>query len=170
MVCQKPDHARKKRKHWYAENTDRQKEYDRQRYQSNAEALREQARHWKAANPDKVLLQEHKRRARELRLPDTLTVAEWRKAVSYWEGRCAYCGEKFDRESRKRTLDHYIPISHPRCPGTTAQNCVPACHTCNMSKGKKDVLEWLRWHYGDEYARLVVNNIHFFFNSLDGKD
>lgn len=161
------DHARKKRKHWYAENTDRAKEYDRRRYHANAESLREQARHWKAANPDKVLLYEQKRRARELSLPDTLTPAQWRKAVLYWEGRCVYCGEKFDRAVRKKTLDHYIPIAHLQCPGTTAQNCVPACYSCNMSKWKKDADEWVRWHFGDEQAELILRNIRTYFDSLN---
>lgn len=163
------DHARKKRRDWYQDNTDAAREYDQKRYEAKADEIRLHSRQWKAANPDKVQLQEQKRAARERGLPDTLTRLEWREAVKHWHGRCAYCGELFDRELRKQTLDHYIPLVSPNCPGTTAVNCVPACLTCNTSKGPKNASEWLQQKFGEAHAVLVIKTIESYFESLSSE-
>jgi len=52
-----------------------------------------------------------------------------------FDGRCAYCGGTAD------TFDHVIPITHGG--RTTPDNIVPACRSCNASKGTKDVHEWM---------------------------
>jgi hypothetical protein len=161
------DHARKKRKHWYAENTHRAKEYDRQRYVTHGERIREYSRHWRIINPEKAIVREHRRRARELALPHTLTRAEWRRAIDYWHGSCAYCGDKFDVGNKLKSLDHYIPLSNSDCPGTVARNCIPACLSCNTAKGKKSALEWMRWQFGDERAEIVFRALQAYFDSLE---
>lgn len=48
--------------------------------------------------------------------------------------RCVYCGRVAD------TMDHVVPVSKG---GTNdAENLVPACSSCNSSKGVKAVDEW----------------------------
>ena len=44
---------------------------------------------------------------------------------------CQYCAEEF--ESEKLTFDHVHPVS--RGGGTTWENIVAACHSCNRKKG-----------------------------------
>ena len=53
-------------------------------------------------------------------------------------GRCAYCGE------RATGIDHLIPrlADGP----DSADNLVPACRSCNSSKGAQDVCVWARRH------------------------
>ena len=50
--------------------------------------------------------------------------------------RCCYCGEKV-----KLSIDHLIPriLGGVDC----SDNLVYACKTCNSSKGKKDLMEWM---------------------------
>lgn len=47
---------------------------------------------------------------------------------------CTYCGS-----SLKMTDDHVIAQSKG------GKITVPACSACNLSKGKKPLMEWLRW-------------------------
>lgn len=69
-------------------------------------------------------------RARLAGVEASLTVSEWLGAIKHFGGMCAYCGkEPFD------VLEHYIPISHGG--GTTANNCVPACYSCNSTKNNR---------------------------------
>lgn len=49
--------------------------------------------------------------------------------------RCTYCGSV-----ENLALDHFIPKSAGGLD--TGDNLVPACRSCNSSKGKSDVLEW----------------------------
>jgi len=49
---------------------------------------------------------------------------------------CNYCGS-----SEKLSLDHIFPKKYG---GTDdAENLIYACKTCNSSKGKKDLIEWM---------------------------
>jgi len=78
--------------------------------------------------------------------PDaTLTPEQWQTIVDQFESKCAYCGTEVRRGSRskrhKLTQDHVLPLSRG---GThSADNVVPACPPCNMSKGDKTLEEWM---------------------------
>ncbi len=78
------------------------------------------------------------RRAKEKGLPHTLTLKEWLETIDHFEGRCAYCQERFSYEH----LEHFFPLAGNRF-GTTADNCVPSCRRCNRYKGTLDVDYWL---------------------------
>lgn len=52
-----------------------------------------------------------------------------------YDGKCAYCGV------RAETWDHIIPVSKGGV--TDLWNIVPACKSCNSSKGSRDVYEWM---------------------------
>jgi HNH endonuclease len=55
--------------------------------------------------------------------------------IEEFEGRCAYCPEP------ATTWDHVIPIIEGGA--TNPGNIVPSCRSCNSSKKKRDVWEWL---------------------------
>lgn len=69
-------------------------------------------------------------RALKQQLPATLSLFHWMQTYNYFDGKCAYCGEK-----PGHVIEHYIPIGHGS--GTQWSNCVPACRTCNGKKGEK---------------------------------
>jgi len=96
---------------------------------------REIVRAWHKGNPDKVQLYKLKRRTLLKNLPSTLTPIDWNKCKEYFNFECAYCGKK-----EKLTLDHYIPVS--KNGGLSINNSIPACRSCNSSKGAKLAGEW----------------------------
>ncbi len=55
-----------------------------------------------------------------------------------WNHECAYCGVK--ERNKEMTIDHIIPIAKQ---GTDEySNLVPACRSCNLSKGNRAVRQW----------------------------
>lgn len=70
------------------------------------------------------------RRAMDNDLPATLTLRQWIATLKYYEGRCAYCQVR-----PYQAIEHFIPIHQGG--GTTADNCVPACKSCNSAKGAR---------------------------------
>lgn len=70
---------------------------------------------------------QHLRRTKNLNRPATLTVRQWLKTCNHFNWNCAYCQNNF-----YQVLEHFISL---RCGGgTTYNNCVPACQSCNVLK------------------------------------
>lgn len=63
-------------------------------------------------------------------------------------GECIYCGKECDTQ-----FDHLIPVSNGG--EDTVSNQVPACPTCNQSKGAKNVIEWFKDEHDGQVPRLV---------------
>lgn len=60
---------------------------------------------------------------------------------------CNYCGS-----SDKLALDHVLP---KKLGGKDdAENLIYACRSCNSSKGKKDLMEWM--DYKDQFLPLMI--------------
>jgi 5-methylcytosine-specific restriction endonuclease McrA len=77
------------------------------------------------------------RRAWRKQLPATLTLEQWFEILEYYSYRCAYCRLPFSYDH----LEHVVPLSS-RIAGTTADNCAPACASCNKRKGRKALEYW----------------------------
>lgn len=81
------------------------------------------------------LLRERKRvqtnlhRAQENDSEATLTLHEWMTILDAFGLKCAYCGDVYE------LIEHIIPVS--KDGGTTKENCVPACKSCNAKKSNK---------------------------------
>lgn len=60
----------------------------------------------------------------------------WRHIRSLFRGRCAYCG----RAPRLIIKEHMVPRSRGGSNGI--ENIVPACQSCNATKGNRTPLEW----------------------------
>lgn len=70
------------------------------------------------------------RRARLLDQDDgTITGKTWRELISLYDNQCVYCLKKFDSLEQ----DHVEPLSQGG--QHSIYNIVPACRTCNRSKG-----------------------------------
>jgi 5-methylcytosine-specific restriction endonuclease McrA len=129
---------------------------ERERYQ-RSDACRAYLRQWKAENPERVdgyrrnwknnhaedvLDATRLRRARRRKAGGIITKRERRRLFRRYHGRCAYC-----RIRHADTLDHVIPLA--RGGRHTIGNALPACRTCNLSKGAKLLVQW-------RYARQLV--------------
>lgn len=67
------------------------------------------------------------------------THQEWKECLIFFGGECAYCGGT-PRKGQRLTRDHLEPVS---VGGSTIQsNIVPACASCNSSKGAEEFKQW----------------------------
>ncbi|HZU01585.1 MAG TPA: HNH endonuclease [Ktedonobacteraceae bacterium] len=68
-------------------------------------------------------------RARSADLPATLTFRQWIAILEQHQGLCAFCKKKpFE------AMEHLLPVYIGG--GTTAENCVPTCQSCNSRKSR----------------------------------
>jgi 5-methylcytosine-specific restriction endonuclease McrA len=82
------------------------------------------------------------------RVEHDLRTEEWHALVAAWAG-CAYCRQRDVALQR----DCVLPIS--RGGRYTLDNVVPACRSCNASKGNVEVTSWMRRRRYDERAFLL---------------
>jgi len=144
--------VRKIQQRWKEAHPDRVREAVRKYRHAHPDKVREAVRVWGRANSENRRIREQKRRAKRQAIGGVVRRDEWERALSWFGGRCAYCGEN----DEKLTLDHIIPISAVGCPGHIAENIVPACPSCNFSKGSRELGEWLGRKFGEaEVARIV---------------
>jgi 5-methylcytosine-specific restriction endonuclease McrA len=99
-------------------------------YQRNLNKARAKVKRWKQANPAKRSAQHYRERVRRSQMFTDLTETQWAAMKLAYRYRCAYCHKR-----KRLTQDHVIPVSKG---GThTANNIVPACQSCNSSKGAR---------------------------------
>ncbi|MBZ0289831.1 MAG: hypothetical protein K8I30_19570 [Anaerolineae bacterium] len=139
---------------YHAEHLEEDRERSRRWRVENSEKAREGLRRWKAENPEKIAAIRQRRKARKRGLPDTLTAEDWEAAITFFDGRCAYCGVEARLE-----CDHYIPLMAENCPGTVRGNVLPACGVCNSSKRDKLPQAWLRERFGAELAEEILTRV-----------
>lgn len=86
---------------------------------------------WIANNRPIVVDHWHRRRKTERDNQDSvrITPRDWSRLVNRFDGRCAYCSTR----TRRLTIDHIIPVS--RGGRHSIGNALPACLSCNSSKG-----------------------------------
>jgi 5-methylcytosine-specific restriction endonuclease McrA len=61
---------------------------------------------------------------------------------------CAYCGRHID--GRNRHMDHVLPQS------SGGKTKVPTCRECNLSKGTKGLVTWLKWLHENDRERFYT--------------
>ncbi len=79
-------------------------------------------------------VQAERRRAIRAGKAATLTFREWMVTYNYFNGYCAYC-----KYFPITVMEHFIPLR--ACPshiGTTKNNTVPACSSCNFKKSGRN--------------------------------
>lgn len=89
----------------------------------------------------------------ELYLPRQYRAFIKRKLKEEWNHQCAYCGIK--ERHKELTIDHVLPIKKGGDDSYT--NLVPACRSCNLSKGHAGVRQWYFDH--EEYSLERWNKI-----------
>lgn len=136
------------------------KEYKEQ----NAEHFRRIALKYRKENADK--LRQHKRKnnaticqrrqARKRALPATLTLQEWEQIKKDFNNKCAYCGKE-----KPLQQEHFIALT--KNGEYTHNNIIPACQTCNCSKGKKDFFEWYPnyMHYSKKRENFILKHLNY---------
>lgn len=108
---------------------------------------------------------------RKRQLLNHFTAKDWDRCLTYWNYQCAICGRP---RGLWHTLaqDHWIPLTHPECPGTVPHNILPLCHGeggCNNSKGKKLPLVWLQEKLGKRRAAKKLAEIQAYFTWVESQ-
>jgi len=76
-----------------------------------------------------------RRRTREHNLDNNFTPEQWEQCKKDFNRTCAYC-----ETTKKLTIEHFIPVS--KLGELTSANVLPACSSCNSSKGNRDFKTW----------------------------
>lgn len=83
-----------------------------------------------------------------------MTKLEWASTLEEFDGRCAYCGEVSTASNRGIVGDHLIPVTE--FGELVVGNTVPACQTCNDSRGNKDWRTFIKSRHSSDGASRIA--------------
>ena len=86
---------------------------------------------------------------------NVFTLDDWKECLIHFRGECAYCGKKQSR-TVKLTKEHVVPVSKEG--RTVKRNIIPACTSCNCSKGNLLLAEWYTRQRSYTIERMVRIN------------
>lgn len=85
-------------------------------------------------------------RARRGNAEYTLTLSQWLITWNYFERKCAYCLKLAGY------IEHFLPVTLGG--GTTINNCIPACNSCNLKKSNRHPDKLDNFFPADNLARI----------------
>lgn len=107
-------------------------------HRRNREQVRERARLRTFLRPGRTSIHAANYRARRAGAETfDFTEKDWQRLMNRYGGRCAYCAELIIGKIHK---EHVIPLS--RGGRHSLGNILPACGSCNFSKGPLFLMEW----------------------------
>lgn len=111
---------------------------------------------WSQNNKEKRNVYLQKRQSLKKNLPSTLTPVQWEYAKSYFDNKCAYCGEE-----KFLTQDHLVPLKNGG--EYTHNNIIPACQSCNSGKHTKSFFSWYPKfkHYSPERETRILKYLGY---------
>lgn len=102
----------------------------------NPEASKASAARWRKNNPEKIKAKNSATKSRRRKSERKLfSHDDWQSILRQYHLSCAYCGCGGDL-----TMDHVVPLI--RGGRHSVGNIIPACRSCNSSKGRKFIIEW----------------------------
>lgn len=131
---------RKKNAEWINE---RKRRY----YEENKTMITARNKRWRSNNIEKVRRISVRYEQRKRSKFHDYKEEYWDYALNFFSHSCAYCGAKERMEQ-----EHIIPVS--KGGPYIASNIIPACRSCNASKGDKDLEMWYRSHKSFNCERL----------------
>jgi 5-methylcytosine-specific restriction endonuclease McrA len=153
----------------YKAQLERKRAAQRQRRKNNPRRYIQYQDEYRKRFPERARfngrIQRSHRRAKEFNLPNTFTSDDWNRCLDYFNNTCAYCGSQQDFWHTLEA-DHYIPITNPNCPGHVSTNIVPACKSCNASKGNKHPDLWLTDKFSGRLVDQIKRHIQGYFQWL----
>jgi hypothetical protein len=102
----------------------------------NPEAGKASAARWRKNNPEKIKALNSATKSRRRKSERQLfSHDDWQSILRQYHLSCAYCGCGVNL-----TMDHVVPLI--RGGRHSVGNIIPACRSCNSSKGGKFIIEW----------------------------
>jgi 5-methylcytosine-specific restriction endonuclease McrA len=139
---------------WRLNNAEKAKATTDAYRKANREVILERTQSWRAANPDAIKAYSAAyaranpevlrakwatRRARKRNAEGSYTANDIKELLALQRGRCAYCKCKI---KDKFHVDHHIPLA--RAGKNSKENLQILCATCNLKKGAKDPIDFVR--------------------------
>lgn len=131
-----------KRKKWRVANIDLIREYRRSYRIKNLDRIQNKALEFRNSDRGRSIRSYHQRirNTRKVDAPSVYyTFKQLMEHFAEFDNRCVYCGS-----TNRISADHFIPLC--RGGSDSLDNIVPACLSCNCSKGKSDPYIWLPSH------------------------
>ena len=92
---------------------------------------------------------------REIVAPrQTIPHAEWKRIQDEFDNVCVFCEQPGTRENRGIIADHLIPAT--QFGELVLGNTVPACQSCNDSRGNRNWRAFLLERFPDEAAKRAI--------------
>lgn len=127
------------RARWVIKNPEKRLESNAAWALANPEKVAEAKTAWRAANPERLRLYSHNRRARLRTVGGKLSVGLAAKLFRLQRGKCACCRDDLGIDFH---LDHITPLARG---GANADNNIQLlCRTCNLRKGAKHPIDFMR--------------------------
>jgi len=122
----------------------------------NRENNKEKIILYRRNNKGKTNILTQKYRAKKRKLPSTLTSKQWEEIKQYFNNNCCYCGKKLPLEQ-----EHFLALSSDG--EYTINNIVPACRSCNSSKGARNFFSWYPKHksYNSKRESKILKFLHY---------
>lgn len=165
-----PERAKLARNNWYYKNREHSHAKTNEWKKANSKRVAEYKKEWLKNHPEikRQINQRrrHRRKAREQSLPNTFTRTDQIRALNYFNGCCAYCGNPPSLFDTTLCLhqDHFIPVT--KGGGYTPYNILPACQSCNLSKRDQDPFTWILNKFGTQKARKIISRIKTYFQFI----
>ena len=137
------------------------KEHEKQYREENKDYIKKRNTEWRKSNMHLNRQTCQRYRARKKQLPNTLTIKQWENIKKDFNNSCAYCGmtekEHIEIYGQQLHQEHFIALSEGG--EYTHNNIIPACISCNSSKGNKDFFEWYpqQPYYSKERERKILD-------------
>jgi len=174
QAAQYREEHREEIRQWHCEyrrqNLKKRRAKDRRYYRENRTKALERSREYRQ-RPEvhrRIIAKNRLYKANKQSLPNSFTETDWQYALDYWHGCCAVC-ERPPGFWHKIVMDHWIPISDPKCPGTIPSNIIPLCHGvggCNNNKHSQDPEDWITQRLGEKAGRKKLLRIKDYLQSL----
>ncbi len=124
-----------KNKQYHKENITVIRQKGMQYYLNNRERCLAYSKQYEKENRERYNNHSHCYRARKTEVLSTFTLKEWEECKNNFNNQCAYCGSL-----APLTREHFIPLSEKG--EYTKENILPACKSCNSSKGDRAFSDW----------------------------
>lgn len=112
--------------------------YNKLYYQANKERINERAKRWRENNPGLNAKYQQTRRHRKKNSITIYSDNTWEETIKEFNYKCAYC----NTDEEQLTQEHIIPVS--KGGGYLRSNIIPACQSCNSSKGNRNMSVWYK--------------------------
>jgi hypothetical protein len=147
---------------WYQKNKEYKLSKNAEWIRNNRKLFLSYNRKWQLANPDKVRANWNKRRVRLLNAPNTidptLAINQFKEVYG---SVCGFTGLPLCNES----IEHLVPVSHGG--GNTEYNLYPAESLLNISKGNRNVFDWIEKRSDIDFTFFFENTLPYLANQIN---